>query len=322
MNHSLPIFLLIVIFGGGCATTNYSSPAPAREEVEEVRAQVESARPDKQNLSLMEATEFATPIFRSISEDAARICRSVSEAETCVVPAFEVVDLDHVNARAGYDLQNDPKISLTRGLVEYFADQPDELALLIGHEYGHLITAHVDDELPNQNAGGGTMGAILSVLAAASVAVASEGRVQYQPSTGPNYSQAEIDEYLKNSADPLGAYVWFSKSEELEADYIGTYLATRSGYSPTGSAYIEIGALDLLDEASALEKQDMKVSFSYWDTHPYSPDRAARIRETLEEIEILKEMGYARPIPPRLIEDIRNNNASIHSLEELVGPNQ
>jgi predicted Zn-dependent protease len=230
------------------------------------------------------------------------------------------VDLDHVNARAGYDLQNDPKITLTRGLVEHFADQPDELALVIGHEYGHLIAAHVTDELPGERQEETTLGAFLAILAAASIAVATDGDIRYQPSTVPNASQKEIDEYLKAGADPLGTYLWFSRAQELEADYIGTYLASRSGYAPTGSALMEVGALELQDEVSPTEKQDMKASFSYWDTHPVSPDRIARIGETLEEIEALKEMGYARPIPPALIEKIRDNNAAFHSLEELVAP--
>jgi predicted Zn-dependent protease len=320
MKLRLPSLLFIAAFCTGCTTTTYTSPTPTAAEVAEVRAQVESTNPDKANLSLSEATDLAKPVFAAISQDAARICRTVAEADTCVVPAFEVVDVDHVNARAGYDLQNDPKITLTRGLVEYFADEPDELALVIGHEYGHLISAHVDDDLPGENQGETAMGAFLSILAAASIAVATDGQVQYQPSSVPSYSQKEIDEYLKNSADPLGAYTWFSRAEELEADYIGAYLATRSGYAPTGSAFIEIGALDLRDPVSPLEKQDMKVSFSYWDTHPYSPDRAARIQETLEEIDALKEMGYARPLPPELIEEIRDNNAAFHSLEELVAP--
>jgi predicted Zn-dependent protease len=320
MTRRLPFFLLMAWLFAGCATTSYTSPDPTAAEVAEIREQVESTTPDKATLSLTEAHDLAKPIFDAIVADAVKICRTVSEAETCVAPAFEVVDLDHVNARAGYDLQNDRKITLTRGLVEHFADQPGELALVIGHEYGHLITAHVTDDLPGENQGQSTMGAFLSVLAAASIAVATDGQIQYQPSSVPNYSQAAIDEYLKNSADPLGAYDWFSKAEELEADYIGTYLATRSGYSPTGSVFIEIGALDQRDRVSPGEKEDLKIAFSYWDTHPYSPDRAARIQETLEEIELLKQAGYARPIPPALVEEVRDNNAAIHSLEELVAP--
>ena len=264
----MPTVLLLAGLCTACAGTEYHSPAPTRDEVEDVKAQVESTNPERQPLTLAEADALTRPIFNSISEDAGRICRTVSEADSCLVPEFEVVNLDHVNARALYDMQNDPKISLTRGLVEQLADQPDELALVIGHEYGHLITAHVEDSKQDGGGAGSALSSVLSVLAAASLAVATDGRVQYQPMTGPSYSQREIDEYMRTSADPHGVYKWFSKAEELEADYIGTYLATRSGYSPTGSAFIEIGALDLRDQVSSLEKQDLNISYEYWDTHP------------------------------------------------------
>ena len=128
-----PVWLATLLLGG-CAATEYHSPAPGREQVSDVRARIEATVPHRRPLALAEAEGLVRPIFDALSEDAAMICRTVSEADSCNVPAFEVVDLDQANARTGYDLQNRPKISLTRGLVEYLADQPDELALVIGFE--------------------------------------------------------------------------------------------------------------------------------------------------------------------------------------------
>jgi Zn-dependent protease with chaperone function len=305
----------------GCAGTQYRSPGASPAEVAEVREQVQATTPTRRALSLAEANALASPIFQEISDDAAMICRTVSEADSCSVPGFEVVDLDLVNARAGYDLQNDPRITVTRGLVEYLADQPDELALVIGHEYGHLIAAHVGERQAPGAAGQGILGSALSALAAASIAVATEGQVMISPSTmSGRYSQAEIDAYLRDTADPEGNYDWFSNAEEIEADYIGTYLARRSGYEPSGAAIIELGALSQRDVLTPIEKEDRRLSFAYWDTHPYSPARAARIQETLEEIELVRSKGYVRPLPPRLILEIQDNNEAFHSLEELVSP--
>jgi len=315
MNLRFLSLLSMAFVNVACSSTVYKSPDPTRTAVQDVREQIEAASPARQALTLAEATDLSVPVFDAISEDAGRICRTVSEADSCRVPIFEVVNDAHVNARAGYDLQNRPTITLTRGLVEYLADQPDELALVIGHEFGHLITAHVEKRKQSDGTAGNIMGAAASVLAAA---VGASGDGRYRATIRPAYSQREMDEYLEVGND--GSYEWFSKGEELEADYIGTYLATRSGYLPTGSAFIEIGALELRDGLSPLEKEDNQVSYSYWDTHTYSPDRAARIQETLEEIEVLKSKGYARPIPPRLIQDIRDNNAAFHSLDELVSP--
>ena len=313
--------LLLSFLAGGCATTEYASPEASREEVAEVRAEVEATTPDSESLTLQEANALASPIFHQISNDAAMICRTVSEADSCSVPGFEVVDLDLVNARAGYDLQNDPKITLTRGLIEYLADQPDELALVIGHEYGHLIAAHVGEREAPGAGGQSILGSALSALAAASIAVATEGQVMISPSAmGGGYNQHEIDEYLRDTADPEGNYDWFSGAEEIEADYIGTYLAARSGYAPSGAVLIELGALSQQDSLSPLEKEDRRLSFAYWDTHPYSAARAARVRETLEEIEFVQSKGYARPLPPELIVEIQDSNESFHTLEELVRP--
>jgi predicted Zn-dependent protease len=317
----LAALLLVVALATGCATTEYQSPSASREEVAEIRAEVEAATPDSQSLTLAQANALAMPVFQQISHDAAMICRTVSEADSCSVPGFEVVDLDLVNARAGYDLQNDPKITLTRGLVEYLADQPNELALVIGHEYGHLIAAHVGERQAPGAGGQSILGTALSALAAASIAVASEGQVMISPSAmAGGYNQQEVEAYLRDTADPEGNYDWFSGAEEIEADYIGTYLAARSGYAPSGAVLIELGALSQRDTLSPLEKEDRRLSFAYWDTHPYSAARAARIRETLEEIEFVRSKGYARPLPPELILEIQDSNESFHTLEELVRP--
>lgn len=324
MGVKMRLFPVVLLMLGlsACAGTEYSSPAPSAEEVADVRAQVESTTPDHQTLTLAEANALATPVFHAIASDAAMVCRTISEADSCGVPGFEVVDLDLVTARAGYDLQNDPKISLTRGLIEYLADQPDELALVIGHEFGHLIAAHVGERKPLGDSGGSVFGSALAAIAAASVAVATDGQVRLDPrlNRSPTYSQEEIDEYMRDTADPEGNYDWFSGAEEIEADYIGTYLAVRSGYAPSGAALIELGALKERDSLSPLEKEDQRLTFSYWDTHPYSAARAARVSETLDEIDLVQSKGYARPLPPRLIIQIQDNNEAFHSLEELVSP--
>ncbi len=312
--------LFLAALLAGCSSNPYQPPAPSRGSVADVRERVESAAPVREPLTHDAAIALARPIFEKISTDASMVCRTLAEADSCGVPEFEVLDVDGVNARAGYDLQNRPKIVLTRGLVEYLADEPDELALVIGHEYGHVVAAHVRERKPPGSGDDGVMAAALAALAAASVAVATDSHVRIGTSPGRARSQAEIDEYLKDTADPEGNYDWFSHSEELEADYLGTYLAVRSGYAPTGDALIELGALSRRDTLSAREKADRKLTYAYWDTHPWSPDRAARFQETLAEIDLLRSKGYARPLPPRLILAIQDDNGAFYSLEELVAP--
>lgn len=321
-NPTRAIVALMSVLLAGCAGTTYRPPAPGQAAVGDVRAEVASAMPVRRPLTLNDANGIVLPIFEKISTDASMVCRTIAEADSCTVPVFEVLDVEGVNARAGYDLQNRLRISLTRGLVEYLADAPDELALVIGHEYGHVVAAHV--RVPERSGGDdAVMGTALGALAAAAASAVTgrDDRERMFPTRyGDRPTQAEIDEYLEDTADPEGDYLWFSRGEELEADYLGTYLAVRSGYAPTGRALIELGALSRLDALSALEKEERKLAYAYWDTHPWSPDRAARFRETLAEIEVLQSKGYARPLPPRLILAIQDDNRAFHSLEELVSP--
>ena len=83
-----------------------------------------------------------------------------------MIPGFEIVDDQRVNARATIDRDQGPSITLTRGLVEHFADQEAELALIIGHEYGHLIAAHIEEGERRAAFNSNVMSAALTVLAA------------------------------------------------------------------------------------------------------------------------------------------------------------
>jgi Zn-dependent protease with chaperone function len=313
MMYERPTLILCwAILAGGCAGGGYQSPAPSRAEIAEVRAQVSAEQPVHRPLTLLEAEAIVVPIFATMVSDSARICRTLARAESCDKPVFEVQDLDYVNAFASVSPAGQSRIALTRGLIEHFEDQPDELALVIGHQYAHLITGQVSRSQPGDNLAGDIISSTMSILSAAGPA-ASTGN------SGGVYSQAEIDAYLRSDIH-LEAYDSFSRAEEREADYLGTYLAARSGFSPSGRALIEIGALKRRDPLSLFDKLDMEVPFAFWDTHTYSADRAARIQETLEEIAWLRSKGYVRPLPPRMILELTDNNEAFHSLEELVIP--
>jgi len=308
------LLLSWAVLSGGCAGGGLQSPAPTRAEIAEVKAQVSVEQPARRPLTLLEAQAVVKPIFATMAGDSARVCRTLARAESCDKPVFEVQDLDYVNSFASVNPAGQSSIALTRGLIEHFADQPDELALVIGHQYAHLITGQVSRSQASDNLAGDIINSTMSVLSAAGPAAGASN-------SGAVYSQAEIDAYLQSDIH-LEAYDSFSRAEEREADYLGTYLAARSGFSPSGRALIEIGALKRADPLSLFDKLDMVVPFAFWDTHTYSADRAARIQETLDEIAWLRSKGYARPLPPTMILDLTDNNEAFHSLEELVIPDK
>jgi len=301
----------------GCASTEFQSPAPSRGDVAEIKEQINAQRPDYQAMSQLEAQAAAIPVFNAMAADAGMLCRTLAEAQSCDEPYFQVDDSDLINATAEYEANGRPSITLTRGLVEHFADQPDELALVVGHQYAHLISGQIQPDNPGDSLAADLLNSTMSILSAAGTSNQSGPYRRTGPATV--YSRAEIDDYL-NSDIHHEAFASFTKAEEREADYLATYLAARNGYVPSSSVLIEIGALKLRDPLSLYDKLDQEVPFSYWDTHTYSPDRAARVDATLEEIEWLKSKGYLRPIPPKLIVQMTDNNDTIHSLEDLVYP--
>ena len=289
----------------GCAAPIYKSPPAPSHAVEAARHQIEVLTPRKTTLSLDQADSIARPIFDSIVYDASQICMVMGEAETCSGFEFGVLDESHVNAYAGPNEAGQPTVTITRGLVEQFADESEELAIIVGHEFGHLLAAHPEEDRRNAERSGKALGATLALLSA--VAMSMEN-ANYQSAYGtrtPLYSQDYIDYVVKGSSESgfsLGssiAYGVFSRGQENEADYLGIYLAWRNGYRPQGDAFLELGALADEDKVSGSQKQQQHKPFAFWNSHPTDADRAARVGTTLAEIEGLHFDGQPRPLPPK-----------------------
>ena len=312
------VFAMALILTG-CAGTEYSSAPAKRADLTDVKAEISATQPAAQQLGAIAARDQATEIFAALSIDAGMLCRTLSEAASCDTPYFEVEDSNQLNAASRYEADGRPSITLTRALVELLADEPDALAWMIAHQYGHLITGQVSPAAPGDSLAEDLLNSTMSVLAAAGTASSSRSGPYGSVHRGPAYSRSEIDDYL-NSDIHGDAYDSYSKAEEREADYLATYLAVRNGFVPDGSALVELGALQQRDPRSLYDKLDQQVPFEYWDTHTYSADRVVRVRNTLSEIDWLKSKGYVRPIPPKLINELNESNQSLHSLEDLVYP--
>lgn len=303
----------------GCSSTEYTSAPAKRADLTDVKAEISSTEPAAQQLGAIAARDRARAIFAALNVDAGMLCRTLAEAASCDTPYFEVEDSNRLNAQSRYEADGRASITLTRALVELLADDPDALAWIIAHQYGHLISGQILPAQPGDNLAEDILNSTMSVLAAAGTAASSGSGPYGSVRRGPTYSRGEIDDYL-NSDIHGAAYDSYSKAEEREADYLATYLAVRNGFRPNGGALIELGALQQRDPLSLYDKLDQQAPFEYWDTHTYNADRVVRVRNTLSEIEWLKSKGYLRPIPPKLIEELRESNQSMHSLEDLVYP--
>jgi predicted Zn-dependent protease len=163
---------------------------------------------------------------------------------------FTVLDSDMINAFAvpgGF-------IFVTRGLLEAVDDE-SELALVLGHEIGHVAALHgvqmIQKEM-GQNALTvlGTIGAAITMGPEAMLMVANTAN-------------------LFSSLYLLG----YSREKELEADNLGLQYMLRAGYDPRG-------ALVFLKKLQALDNEHAQGWDLYFRTHP-STDQRIHIIESM-----------------------------------------
>ncbi|MEX0305138.1 MAG: M48 family metalloprotease [Leisingera sp.] len=139
----------------------------------------------------------------------------------------------------------------------------DEVAFILGQEYGHLLGRHV--EKSEQQALAGAL--ILGVLAAA--ASADSGVCDPSP--------------VSDSMD-IGAAIGdraYSQTYELESDTLGTRITHAAGYGPIKGARFFARPEAARTEAGKL---------SFWGTHPPDAKRLATVIATMEQVEAKVEL--------------------------------
>jgi len=157
---------------------------------------------------------------------------------------FLVLDENDVNAVSlpgGY-------VYIFKGLIDKVSSD-DELAGVIGHEVGHIVARHSIKRLQ------GSMGySLLRVLIA----------------------QASSDARVGNAADLAftDLMMGYSREDELLADQLGARYGKLAGYDPQGM-------ITFLKKLQAINKKRPEQPYSYFKTHPYTPDRIRVVRQEL-----------------------------------------
>ncbi len=176
----------------------------------------------------------------------------IQPVEGCNYPVALDSNSNDINAYA-----DGQKIVIARGIVR-FAENDNEVAMVIAHELGHSAMRHVDKM--RQNASVGMLGglAIDSLLGAAGV---STGGVASQMG-----GQAAIQQH--------------SVGFEQEADYVGMYFMERAGYNAANVAnfWRRMGA----ENARGITQRT---------SHPTSVERFLAIERTYAEIQNKKRSG-------------------------------
>ena len=179
---------------------------------------------------------------------------TLQPVEGCDYPVVLDSNSNDINAYA-----DGKRIVVSKGIMR-FADNDNELALVVAHELGHSAMRHVDKI--RQNAAVGTIGglAIDSLLAAAGI------------STGGQIA----------NMGGQAAVMQYSVPFEQEADYVGMYFLERAGYSAASVAQFwrRMGA----ENAQSITRRS---------THPTSVERFLAIERTYAEIQAKKKRGQA-----------------------------
>lgn len=144
------------------------------------------------------------------------------------------------------------RVFVTTGLMRFIQDEK-ELAFILGHELSHHILGHLTKTMTNV-----TIGSVIDILISITTGVNTQGIFQQ-----------------------LGGLI-YSKQFEREADYLGTYIAARSGYDVSDAP--EIWRRLAAEFPTA-------ISDSFLADHPSTPERFLFIEKTVKEIEEKKAKG-------------------------------
>jgi len=209
------------------------------------------------------------PLSLVARRDGVDLAVSIDPVKACKT-RIALVNDDSVNA-----FTDGKTISVTTGMMR-FAAGDDEMAMLLGHELGHIMLGHVNKQRGNQLIGG-FFGFLLDLgIAAAGV------------NTGGVFTRMGAN---------TGALV-YSQAFETEADYLGLYFTARSGFdiSRAPDFFRKMG----IEHPSAIKD-------GFLSTHPSTPERAAAMENAVGEIQTKLKQGH--PLVPERKADSKTVNS-------------
>ena len=197
--------LLLVTALTGCARL----PDPASDPTPGAGVTAALIAVTPARLPVETAARNFTQVVARIEPLAEATCRELTPTRNC---DFQIgVDMTLTqppNAYQTTDAAGRPQIVFTIALIAE-ARNSDELAFVLGHEASHHILGHLD-QTQQEALNGAILGGILASVTGA---------------------DAQAIERAQQRGAQIGA-LRFSKAHELEADQLGTLIATRAGYDP------------------------------------------------------------------------------------------
>ena len=143
------------------------------------------------------------------------------------------------------------QIFITFGLLKLL-DSEDEVAGVLGHEIGHVVGRHSNEQMAKAQLSQGLVNAVVMA-----------GGADYGMTAG---QLAQFVSQLKNTA--------YGRGDELESDQLGVRFMIRAGYDP--NALIRV--MEVLKKAAA-----GRAPPEFLSTHPDPDNRVERIKEAIRK---------------------------------------
>jgi predicted Zn-dependent protease len=250
MKHKPILFVLPFLVS--CVTApSYEVISPTSSELLTARSQIQKEGSLIENgLSRSQNLNRINRVSNSLLVNARRLCQIIGEKSISECD-YEVYydEADEFNAYAT-EQDGENQIFISMGLLKYLQSD-DELALVIGHEIGHHILNHFDDQA------GFTVGEGVGLLISVAILGSGIGDGSVDPQT--------VSDVTGTLTTVGGAFdrPQFNRSQESEADLIGLRILLLSGYEHEKAANL------LVTMAS------QNVSNNFFSSHPAGDVRLA-----------------------------------------------
>lgn len=266
------LLCIVTLSLSACGTT-YTVPdiSPGSEQVAKAMFAEEAGKgvSDGYAVNPRVAAQRYNRVISRVEPVAEKFCRT-QMAETrpdynCDVTIVVDTDMPERNAYQTTAPDGTPIIAFTVPML-MDARNDDEIAFVMGHEYGHHIATHIEKAEQQAVAGAIIMG---SLMAVGQAYASSNNPYRYTGNDAQDLENAMAAGYMMGDRA-------FSQTYELESDVIATHLARAAGYDPVKGARF-------FARPEAARTETGKLSF--WGTHPPDEKRLALVVQTNSEID-------------------------------------
>ncbi len=249
--------VVLVLLCGVLLASCFRNPVTHRREAKLISEEAErSIGAETRQQLVQEYGELQDPVLREYVSSLGKKLAAVSDRPRLDF-VFTILDTDMINAFAapgGF-------IFVTRGILEELASEA-ELAVVLGHEIGHVCAWHSINMIEKQM-GYGTLTALGAI--ASGIQLGPEAMIMVAQTAD-----------LFTTLYLLG----YSRDYELEADRVGLRYAISAGYDPRA-------ALSFFERLGRLEKQEGGDQWEpFFRSHPPTDDRLVQARRYMEHMNI------------------------------------